>query len=221
MMEIEPLSLVAATFTGGTGAARRRRGAAPEDDRPRPELLPCLAAGRRARDETRPAERGPCALREAEHLEPTPPVSRSPSPKRSRPPESPDQGENPQTTILEVSRRRCRCVPLVAQGPSPMPPRPTPSRLRRGPDRSLRRVAEPTGRSSSSSRTRGGLRGGNSLDRGTPGAADEDRGPGRRRGVVPDGPRIAYTIAPGGGMNTQVWLVAPEVRNESEAHHRR
>ena len=26
----------------------------------------------------------------------------------------------------------------------------------------------------------------------------------------PDGSRIAYTIAPGGGMNTQVWLVAPD-----------
>ncbi len=26
----------------------------------------------------------------------------------------------------------------------------------------------------------------------------------------PDGSRIAYTIAPGGGMNTQIWLVAPD-----------
>lgn len=26
----------------------------------------------------------------------------------------------------------------------------------------------------------------------------------------PDGSRIAYTVAPGGGMNTQVWLVAPD-----------
>ena len=29
----------------------------------------------------------------------------------------------------------------------------------------------------------------------------------------PDGSRIAYTIAPGGGMNTQVWLVAPDGTN--------